>query len=135
MELHVVERPANAFQQGLTGLQIQAVAGPCLGPVGGSGHGRWRETVVASLHVIAEDVESCGLDAADLRKAADAAHVTIRRERHRHVCVVMTRVIRPEGPDVTGAGVFLTRADAEEAQAVITAKSVACWIEELPIAV
>ncbi|MFE5587003.1 hypothetical protein [Kitasatospora sp. NPDC056531] len=43
-------------------------------------------------------------------------------------------MIRPDGPDVTGAGVFLTKADAEDAQAVITAKSVDCWIEELPIA-
>jgi hypothetical protein len=59
----------------------------------------------------------------------------IRRERHHRVYVVMTRMIRPEGPDVTGAGVFLTRADAEDARAVITAKSVDCWIEELPIAI
>ncbi|MEV4561837.1 hypothetical protein AB0K51_33335 [Kitasatospora sp. NPDC049285] len=29
--------------------------------------------------------------------------------------------------------VFLARSDAEDAQAVITAKSVNCWIEELPI--
>ncbi len=47
----------------------------------------------------------------------------------------MTRVIRTDGPDVTGAGVFLTRADAEKAQAVIASKSVDCWIEELPVAV
>ncbi|MFJ5927729.1 hypothetical protein ACIQF6_34560 [Kitasatospora sp. NPDC092948] len=62
-------------------------------------------------------------------------NAVIRRERHRRVYIVMTRVISPEGPDVTGAGVFLTRADAEEARAVITAKSVDCWIEELPIAI
>ncbi|MFJ3516963.1 MULTISPECIES: hypothetical protein [unclassified Streptomyces] len=54
---------------------------------------------------------------------------------HRHVHVVMTRMIRPEGPDVTGGGVFLTRADAEEARAVIAATSLDCWIEELPIAI
>ncbi|MER8097887.1 hypothetical protein [Streptomyces goshikiensis] len=39
----------------------------------GPDHARWSEAVVASLHLIAEDVESCGLDAADLRKAADPA--------------------------------------------------------------
>ncbi|MBT2404624.1 aminoglycoside phosphotransferase family protein [Streptomyces sp. ISL-87] len=52
---------------------VHAVAGPWFGPVTGPGQTRWSEAVVASLHLIAEDVESCGLDAADLRKAADAA--------------------------------------------------------------
>ncbi|MFJ3876215.1 hypothetical protein ACIPW5_01995 [Streptomyces sp. NPDC090077] len=79
-----------------------------------------------------------GLDIASAQELVEALSAeesgTIRRERHRHVYVVMTRTIRPDGPDVTGAGVFLTRADAEEAQAVITAKSVDCWIEELPVA-
>lgn len=80
-----------------------------------------------------------GLNIASAQELVDALqadeNATIRRERHRHVYVVMTRVIRPDGPDVTGAGVFLTRADAEEAQAVIAAESVDCWIEELPIAI
>ncbi|MFI6086187.1 tyrosine-type recombinase/integrase [Streptomyces sp. NPDC051217] len=80
-----------------------------------------------------------GLNIASAQELIDALladeNATIRRERHRRVYVVMTRVIRPDGPDVTGAGVFLARADAEEAQAVITAKSVDCWIEELPIAI
>ncbi|MFB7174544.1 phosphotransferase family protein [Streptomyces sp. NPDC056254] len=52
---------------------VHAVAGPWFGLVTGPGHARWSEAVVASLHLIAEGVESCGLDAADLRKAADAA--------------------------------------------------------------
>ncbi|MFE5808932.1 hypothetical protein [Streptomyces sp. NPDC056491] len=80
-----------------------------------------------------------GLDIASAQELVDALcaeeNTTIRRERHRHVHVVMTRIIRPEGPDVTGAGVFLTRADAEEARAVIAATSLDCWIEELPIAI
>ncbi|MFJ6686951.1 hypothetical protein [Streptomyces werraensis] len=80
-----------------------------------------------------------GLNIASTQELIDALrsdeNTAIRRERHRRVCVVMTRVIRPDGPDVTGAGVFLTRADAEEAQSVIAAKSVDCWIEELPIAI
>ncbi|AJE38890.1 hypothetical protein CP978_01915 [Streptomyces nodosus] len=79
-----------------------------------------------------------GLNIASAQELIDAlsaeGNATIRRERHRWVYVVMTRVIRTDGPDVTGAGVFLTRADAEDAQSVIAAKSVDCWIEELPIA-
>lgn len=59
----------------------------------------------------------------------------IRRERYRHVYVVMTRVNRGDEPDVTGAGVFLTRADAEDALATITPRAADCWIEELPIAI
>ncbi|MFC9817827.1 phosphotransferase family protein [Streptomyces virginiae] len=62
------------FQQmGQITAAVHAVAGPWFGLVGGPGHARWSEAVVASLGLIAEDVESCGLDAADLRKAADAA--------------------------------------------------------------
>ncbi|MFD5110334.1 phosphotransferase family protein [Streptomyces cinereoruber] len=60
-------------QMGEITASVHAVTGPWFGPVGGPGHARWSEAVVASLHLIAEDVESCGLDAADLRKAADAA--------------------------------------------------------------
>ncbi|MEV7618019.1 aminoglycoside phosphotransferase family protein [Streptomyces sp. NPDC089799] len=60
-------------QMGEITASVHAVAGPWFGPVGGPGHGRWSEAVVASLHLIAKDVESCGLDAADVRKAADAA--------------------------------------------------------------
>ncbi|WP_042804694.1 aminoglycoside phosphotransferase family protein [Streptomyces sp. C] len=52
---------------------VHAVAGSWFGPMGGPGHRRWSEAVAASLNLIAEDVESCGLDAADLRQAADAA--------------------------------------------------------------
>lgn len=39
-----------------------------------------------------------------------------------------------DGPDVTEAGVFLTKADAEDAQSASAAKAVDCRIEELPIA-
>ncbi|MFD5575031.1 hypothetical protein [Streptomyces cadmiisoli] len=79
-----------------------------------------------------------GLNIASTQELIDALrsdeNTAIRRERHRRVYVVMTRVIRTDGPHVTGAGVFLTKADAEDAQSVIAAKSVDCWIEELPIA-
>ncbi|UUU37526.1 phosphotransferase family protein [Streptomyces sp. NBC_00162] len=60
-------------QMGEITAAVHVVAGPHFGPVTGPGHDRWSSAVVASLHLIAEDVESCGLDAADLRKAADAA--------------------------------------------------------------
>ncbi|MFI2609114.1 hypothetical protein [Kitasatospora sp. NPDC018619] len=59
----------------------------------------------------------------------------VRRERYRHVYVVMTRVDRRDGADVSGAGVFLTEADAEDARAMIAPEVAACWIETLPIAV
>ncbi|KOU62695.1 phosphotransferase family protein [Streptomyces sp. IGB124] len=65
-------------QMGQITASVHAVAGPWFGPVGGPGHARWSEAVVASLHLIAEDVESCGLDAADLRKAADTAQAAAR---------------------------------------------------------
>ncbi|WP_327243456.1 hypothetical protein [Streptomyces sp. NBC_01320] len=85
------------------------------------------------------DGPDAGLNIASAQELIDALlaeeNATIRRELHRYVYVVMMRVIRSDGPDVKGAGVFLTRAEAEEAQAVITAKSVECWIAELPIAV
>ncbi|WP_331735016.1 aminoglycoside phosphotransferase family protein (plasmid) [Streptomyces goshikiensis] len=60
-------------QMGEITAAVHAVSGPWFGPVTGPGHARWSEAIVTSLHLIAEDVESCGLDAADLRKAADAA--------------------------------------------------------------
>ncbi|MCN9240997.1 hypothetical protein NGF19_09350 [Streptomyces sp. RY43-2] len=80
-----------------------------------------------------------GLDLALPQELTDALtdeeNATKRRKRHGYVYVVMMRVIHPTGPEVKGVGAFLTRAEAEEAQAVITAKSVECWVEELPIAV
>ncbi|MFE6911905.1 phosphotransferase family protein [Streptomyces erythrochromogenes] len=65
-------------QMGKITAAVHAVAGRWFGPPGGPGHARWSEAVVTSLRLIAEDVESCGLDAADLRKAADAAQVGAR---------------------------------------------------------
>lgn len=60
-------------QMGEITAAVHAVSGPHFGPVNGPGHTRWSEAVAASLHLIAEDIEGCGLDAADLRKAAQAA--------------------------------------------------------------
>ncbi|GAA2650823.1 hypothetical protein GCM10010425_74500 [Streptomyces spororaveus] len=52
---------------------VHAVVGPYFGPVVGPGHGCWSQAVVASLRQIANDMEGCGLDAVDLRQAADVA--------------------------------------------------------------
>ncbi|MFE5492995.1 phosphotransferase family protein [Streptomyces virginiae] len=60
-------------QMGEITAAVHAVAGRWFGPLTNPGHARWSKAVVTSLHLIAADVESCGLDAADLRKAADAA--------------------------------------------------------------
>jgi hypothetical protein len=59
----------------------------------------------------------------------------LRRDRYRLVHVLMTRVDLQDEPEVTGAGVFLTRADAEDAQAQLAPKVADCWIETLPIAI
>ncbi|MFB6577461.1 hypothetical protein ACFCYC_08500 [Streptomyces sp. NPDC056402] len=49
------------------------------GPVAGPGHACWSRAVVASLRQIADDVEECGLDAADLRRTADIAQAGAHR--------------------------------------------------------
>ncbi|MEV0623983.1 hypothetical protein AB0I81_62460 [Nonomuraea sp. NPDC050404] len=71
--------------------------------------------------------------------AALAAHPATRphRERHRWAFLVMTRVDRglQKIPDISGAGVFLTRQDAEDAVALISPHVAACWIEDVPIAI
>lgn len=56
------------------------------------------------------------------------------RERFRMVYVLMTRVERRDGPDVSGAGVFLTEEDAQDAHAQLAPKVDDCWIQPLPIA-
>lgn len=55
-----------------------------------------------------------------------------RRETYRMVYVVMTG---PRLGSESGTGVFLSRADAEEACARIAPRVPDCWIETLPIAV
>lgn len=55
-----------------------------------------------------------------------------RRETYRMVYVVMTG---PRLGSESGTGVFLSRADAEEACARIAPRVPDCWIETLPIAI
>lgn len=74
--------------------------------------------------------------AADLIEALGAGDdVRPHRERYRMVYVLMTGR-RPRGDDdPIGTGVFLSRADAEEACAAIAPQVADCWVETLPIAI
>ncbi|MEU9397910.1 aminoglycoside phosphotransferase family protein [Streptomyces sp. NPDC048324] len=65
--------PAFFRQMGAIARQVHAVRGPRFGPVTGPGYGTWSEAVVASLEDIAADLDSAGLDAADVRKVAAVA--------------------------------------------------------------
>ncbi|MDG4795496.1 aminoglycoside phosphotransferase family protein [Micromonospora sp. WMMD1082] len=65
--------PVLYRQLGSIARDVHAVRGPHFGPVIGPGYDSWSASVIASLTDIAADVDSVGLDAADLRKAADAA--------------------------------------------------------------
>ncbi|MQY07261.1 hypothetical protein [Actinomadura macrotermitis] len=59
-----------------------------------------------------------------------------RRDHWRAVYVVMTKVTYPKGEtESSGAGVFLSRADAEDFKALIQERVTDCWIEQLPIAI
>lgn len=57
------------------------------------------------------------------------------RERYRMVYVLMTGRQHRSDDDPAGTGVFLSRADAEEAVALIAPKVTDCWIETLPIVI
>ena len=82
---------------------------------------------------------SAGFNAASVQDLVDGLsadhHQQTRRDRFRYVFVLMTDVGHGTGPKISGAGVFLTRADAEEAQTLLAPKVASCWIEMLPVAV
>jgi hypothetical protein len=65
--------PAFFRQMGAVARSVHDVRGPHSGPVSGPGYGTWSEAVIASLEEIAADLDSVGLDAADIRKAAAVA--------------------------------------------------------------
>ncbi|GAA0602368.1 hypothetical protein [Actinomadura livida] len=65
---------------------------------------------------------------------AIASPTTARRDRFRQVHVLMTRTDMPEGPEIFGAGVFLTSQDAEDARMQLAPSFTDCWIETLPVA-
>ncbi|GAA3081238.1 aminoglycoside phosphotransferase (APT) family kinase protein [Kribbella aluminosa] len=60
-------------QLGAIARTVHDVRGPYFGRVAGPSYSRWSEAVIASLLQIADDLEQLGLDAADVRQAADAA--------------------------------------------------------------
>jgi aminoglycoside phosphotransferase (APT) family kinase protein len=67
--------PAFFRQLGSITRSVHDVGGPHFGPVDGPEYATWSETVITSLEEIAADLDSAGLDAADVRKvAAVAAH-------------------------------------------------------------
>ncbi|MEW9530952.1 hypothetical protein [Microbispora sp. NPDC049125] len=71
----------------------------------------------------------------ELMQVMETEEQQVRRQRYRTVYVLMTRVDRRGEPDIGGAGVFITEADAEDARAFIAPKVADCWIEPLPIAI
>lgn len=81
---------------------------------------------------------SAGFNVASVQDLIDALnpdhHQETRRDRFRYVFVLMTDVGHENRPKISGAGVFLTRADAEEAQTLLAPKVASCWIETLPVA-
>ncbi|RAN94417.1 hypothetical protein GAR05_04939 [Micromonospora saelicesensis] len=81
---------------------------------------------------------NAGFNAASVQDLIDALHVEhdlqTRRDRFRYVFVLMRDMGQDDRPKVSGAGVFLTQADAEEAQALLAPKVTSCWIEMLAVA-
>ncbi|WP_432154827.1 phosphotransferase family protein [Streptomyces tricolor] len=65
--------PAFFRQMGTIAKTVHAVRGPHFGPVNGPAYRTWSEAVLASLQDIAADLDSVGLDAADVRKVAALA--------------------------------------------------------------
>lgn len=79
-----------------------------------------------------------GFNAASVQDLVDALGADhdqpTRRDRYRHVFVLMVDVGVDGRPQVSGSGVFLTQRDAEAAQAILAPKVRSCWIEMLPVA-
>jgi len=83
--------------------------------------------------------ESGGFNVASARDLLDALGTgddeRPHRERYRMVYVLMTGRRHRGDDDPSGTGVFLSRADAEEACALVAPTVTDCWIETLPIAI
>ncbi len=107
----------------------------------------WREGALAPTRhslfdhadayaVPAQALDTAGFDIASARDLVTALGAEDggrpRRETYRMVYVVMTG---PRLGSESGTGVFLSRADAEEACAALAPRVPDCWIETLPIAV
>jgi aminoglycoside phosphotransferase (APT) family kinase protein len=73
--------PGFFAQMGTIAGDVHSVRGPHFGPVTGSACLTWGEAVVASLITIADDLDTVGLDSADLRAVSKAV-------AHRHLAVL-----------------------------------------------
>ncbi|WP_131770577.1 phosphotransferase family protein [Candidatus Protofrankia californiensis] len=65
--------PGFFRQMGAIARDVHAVRGPSFGPVASPAHATWSAAVTASLEDIAADIDSAGLDVADMRKVAAVA--------------------------------------------------------------
>ncbi|MGH3858923.1 phosphotransferase family protein [Actinokineospora sp.] len=65
--------PGFFGQMGAVTRDVHAVRGPRFGPVAGPGFDTWSEAVIGSLNAIAADLDTVGLDAADVGKVVTAA--------------------------------------------------------------
>jgi aminoglycoside phosphotransferase (APT) family kinase protein len=64
--------PGFFAQMGAIAREVHSVRGPHFGQVRGSGYLTWSEAVVASLTTIADDLDTVGLDSADIREVSKA---------------------------------------------------------------
>lgn len=78
-----------------------------------------------------------GFNAASVRDLVDTLGADhdqqARHDRYRYVFVLMVEAGADARPHGSGSGVFLTRQDAEAAQAILAPKVRSCWIETLPV--
>lgn len=124
--------------QGVTGYVISAAVGWREGVLGRTGRGFFNSADIYDPRWPTQPLFGVnpGFNEASAQELIDAltAPNQARRERFRTVYVLMTRVELHDGPDISGAGVFLTQEDAEDAQAQLAPKVTDCWIEALSIA-
>ncbi|MFD4413204.1 phosphotransferase family protein [Streptomyces sp. NPDC058476] len=108
--------PGFFAQLGTIAKDVHTVRGPHFGSVAGPGYPTWSEAVLASLHAIAVDVSRVGLDAADVRKAADlaAAH-RILLDEITEPRLLASRLSEPGLSSPAGIGTTLYRASGSNA--------------------
>jgi aminoglycoside phosphotransferase (APT) family kinase protein len=110
------ERPAWASfyrDLGRISRRIHDVPGPGFGPVAGPLAASWTDALAAQLADIAADLDTVGLDAADVRELAGTAlrrrdlldQVTEPRLLHGDLWVINVMVV-PDAPEPTVSGVF-----------------------------
>lgn len=105
--------PTFFRQMGAIAKAVHEVRGAHFGPVGGAGYASWSEAVLASLGDIAEDLDSLGLDASDLRKVAAVAaegRVVLDEVVEPRMSLgdfwTLNTMLHPSAPEPTLTGVF-----------------------------